>query len=62
MRVNWDEVLGWGLAIGVALAMLIATRSGWSGQRVFRVGRGWLLTIPFIVKGVHSVSDRLRRW
>jgi hypothetical protein len=62
MRVNRDEVLGWGLAIGVALAMLIAMRSGWSGQSVFRMGRGWLPAIPFIVKSVHSVSDRLHRW
>jgi hypothetical protein len=62
MRVNWDEVLGWGLAVAVAIALLIGMRSGWSNQRTFRFGRGWLLTIPFIVKGVHSVSDRLRRW
>jgi hypothetical protein len=62
MRVNWDEALGWALAIAVAIALLIGMRSGWSGQRAFRAGRGWLLTIPLIVKGVHSISDRLHRW
>jgi hypothetical protein len=62
MRVNWDEVLGWTLAVAVAIALLIGMRSGWSGQRAFRVGRGWLLMIPFIGKGVHSISDQLQRW
>jgi hypothetical protein len=62
MRVNREETLGWALAMAVVVALLIGMRSGWSPHRGYRFGRGWLLTIPIIVKGIHSVSDRLRQW
>jgi hypothetical protein len=60
--VNWDEVLGWGLAVIVGLGLFLGMRAGWSPHRGYSFLRTGLIVIPILLKGAHSLSHRSQRW
>jgi hypothetical protein len=53
------DALAWVLVIALAIVLFFGTRAdwfaGWSSRREYNLIRGGLLSIPLVIKGVHSV-------